>query len=157
MSQQHEGQAIAVIGVVLDPSIIQRPGVALVIGLEMHLLEEVQRVARALQVLRALEVLSIAGISEDVAGAGHQMTVAPIVDLAIVAQIVEETALGIDGPRVIKRHGLANMSFERRDIVDVHERVLESDEPPNLTDRANRAMFPNAAKYCLGPGAGCSG
>ena len=128
--EQHEGAAVAVIRPVLGPAVADGPGVAAVGRMAVHVAQVAQAVPGRLQVLLVAEFPEGHGVVEDEPRAAHQMTMTAIVDGAVVAEVLEEAALRIDGARMVEGHRLRDVlaqEVRRSEVGHVaHDRPLPS-------------------------------
>ncbi|CAM2147777.1 hypothetical protein PT2222_10287 [Paraburkholderia tropica] len=96
VSEQHEGEAVAVArGVeraLLAVAPVDLPVVALELRVPMHFAQELQAVARVVEMLRLAGFAVRHRVVEHVAAAAHEMARMRVVDRAVVAEIVEEAA-----------------------------------------------------------------
>jgi len=52
------------------------------------------------------------GAGDDEARAAHQVARVAVVDLAVVAEEMEQTTTGVDGPREVERHRVAHVGAQ---------------------------------------------
>jgi len=113
VGEQHEGQAIAVVGAVEDdlapllPG--QLPAVTATAVVAVSFTQKSHAMMHGLEILGIAEVAVGHRIVKYEAGATHQMTRRAIVDGAVIHEKVVKAAAGIDAARVIKMHGVVDM------------------------------------------------
>lgn len=107
--QQHKGNAVAVIHVVFDHAIAQRPRVTPGLRVAMHVAQIVQPVTYRLQVRSIAELAVGHRVVEDEARTADQVPMPGIVDRTVIAEILEKPTGRIDRARMIERHGVGDV------------------------------------------------
>jgi len=116
MRQQHEGQAIAMVGAVQHLGValvpVDHPGIA-ALGLGMGRLHKAQAMARGCLVFGAAKGAKGCGVVENKARAAHQMAGAMVVDRAVALEVVKESAGWIQCPAFVKGQRVADVVAQK--------------------------------------------
>ena len=119
ISQEDEGEPVAMVGAVRHLAAIQNPGIAAGGGIAMPGAQEKQAVLHGAEVIRVAELPPRHRIVEDEARAAHQVSRMGVVDRTIVAPEMKEAAVRIDGARMVERHGVADVIEEERAAAEI--------------------------------------
>jgi phage terminase small subunit len=125
VGQQHEREAVAVVGAVGDRGLagvpIEHPGEA-ALRPGVGRVHERERVARDLAPRRVAQVARTHRVREHVARAADEVARARVVHAAVVLEELVEAAAGVDAAALVERHRVGDVGAQERGGPEVGQR-----------------------------------
>ena len=102
VGEQHEGDAVGMVGAVLGAAVADRPGITAGGRVAVHLAQIGESVAGHVQVRGRSEFARGHRIVVDEARAAHQVAMAGVVDASVVLEVLEKTAGRVEHVRLVE-------------------------------------------------------